>query len=161
MPFGPNHYCWWWSWGWQVVFPCSPEVHHGDIYLRAWIISKQEFDSPLLMTMASLGTQIVKNLPAIWETQVQSLGWKDSPGEGKGNPLQYSCLKSYIDRGAWRAPVHGCKELNMTEQLTFSLSLFMTLILTPAPWDKLHLNSTGEDLQILRHEIVGLGSLSW
>ena len=30
-----------------------------------------------------------------------------SPGEGNGNPLQYSCLESPMDRGAWRAAVHG------------------------------------------------------
>ena len=30
-----------------------------------------------------------------------------SPGEGNGNPLQYSCLENPIDRGAWRATVHG------------------------------------------------------
>ena len=30
-----------------------------------------------------------------------------SPGEGNGNPLQYSCLENPIDRGAWRAMVHG------------------------------------------------------
>ena len=29
------------------------------------------------------------------------------PGEGKGNPLQYSCLKNSVDRGAWWATVHG------------------------------------------------------
>ena len=29
-----------------------------------------------------------------------------SPGEGHGNPLQYSCLKNPMDRGAWRATVH-------------------------------------------------------
>ena len=29
------------------------------------------------------------------------------PGEGKGNPLQYSCLENPMDRGAWRATVHG------------------------------------------------------
>ena len=29
------------------------------------------------------------------------------PGEGNGNPLQYSCLENPIDRGAWRATVHG------------------------------------------------------
>ena len=34
-------------------------------------------------------------------------GWKDSPGEGNGNPLQYSCLENPMDRGAWRAIVHG------------------------------------------------------
>ena len=30
-----------------------------------------------------------------------------SPGEGNGNPLQYSCLGNPMDRGAWRAIVHG------------------------------------------------------
>ena len=30
-----------------------------------------------------------------------------SPGEGNGNPLQYSCLESPMDRGAWRSKVHG------------------------------------------------------
>ena len=53
---------------------------------------------------ASLMTQKVKNPPAMPETQVQS------SGEGNGNSLQYSCLKSSIDRGAW-----GREELNITE----------------------------------------------
>ena len=30
-----------------------------------------------------------------------------SPGEGNGNPLQYSCLENFMDRGAWQARVHG------------------------------------------------------
>ena len=30
-----------------------------------------------------------------------------SPGEGHGNPLQYSCLENPMDRGAWWATVHG------------------------------------------------------
>ena len=30
-----------------------------------------------------------------------------SPGEGNGNPLQYSCLGNSRDRGAWQATVHG------------------------------------------------------
>ena len=30
-----------------------------------------------------------------------------SPGEGHGNPLQYSCLENSMDRGAWWAIVHG------------------------------------------------------
>ena len=29
------------------------------------------------------------------------------PGEGNGNPLQYSCLENFMDRGGWWAPVHG------------------------------------------------------
>ena len=37
-----------------------------------------------------------------------------SPGEGNGNPLQYSCLESPTDRGAWWAPVHWVT-VDMTE----------------------------------------------
>ena len=44
------------------------------------------------------------------ETQILSLGWEDSPGIGKGNPLQYSCLGNPMDRGAWWAIVHGIVE---------------------------------------------------
>ena len=39
--------------------------------------------------------------------QVQSLSWKDSPGEGNGNPLQGSCLEKPVDRGTWQAIVDG------------------------------------------------------
>ena len=34
-------------------------------------------------------------------------GLERSPGEGNGNPLQYSCLENPVDRGAWQATVHG------------------------------------------------------
>ena len=34
-------------------------------------------------------------------------GSEGSPGEENDNPLQYSCLKNPMDRGAWRATVHG------------------------------------------------------
>ena len=41
-----------------------------------------------------------------------------SPGEGNGNPFQYSCLGNPMDRGAWWATVSGvAKELDMTERL--------------------------------------------
>ena len=43
---------------------------------------------------ASLEAQLVKNLPAMLETPVQLQGWEDSPGEGKGYPLQYSGLEN-------------------------------------------------------------------
>ena len=33
--------------------------------------------------------------------------WERSPGIGNGNPLQYPCLENSMDRGAWRATVHG------------------------------------------------------
>ena len=33
-------------------------------------------------------------------------GWERSPREGNGNPLQYSCLENFMDRGAWRDTVY-------------------------------------------------------
>ena len=42
-------------------------------------------------------------------------GSRRNPGEGNGNPLQYSCLGNPMDRGAWGAAVHGVsKESDMT-----------------------------------------------
>ena len=43
-------------------------------------------------------------------------GSERSPGEGNGNPLQYSCLGNPMNRGAWRATV-VTKELDTTERL--------------------------------------------
>ena len=56
---------------------------------------------------ASLMVQPVKNLPALQETWVRSLGLERSPGEGNGNPLGYSCLGNSMDKGGWWATVHG------------------------------------------------------
>ena len=49
--------------------------------------------------------QTVKRLPAMRETRGSNPG--RSPGEGNGNPLQYSCLENFMDGGAWWATVHG------------------------------------------------------
>ena len=42
------------------------------------------------------------------------LGWipglERSPGGGRGNPLQYSCLENPMDKEAWQATVHGVTE---------------------------------------------------
>ena len=66
--------------------------------------------------------QLVKNLPAMRETWVRSLDWGDSPREGKGYPLQYSCLGNPMGRGAWQATVHGvAKESDTTLRLNNKL----------------------------------------
>ena len=53
---------------------------------------------------------MVKNLPASsgGARDVGSIPWLGrSPAEGKGKPLQYSCLENSLDRGAWWAIVRG------------------------------------------------------
>ena len=71
------------------------------------------------LQLASLVAQLVKNPPAMWETWVQSLGWKDPwVGEGKGYPLQCSGLENSRDHSPW-----GLKESDTTEQLHFTLTL--------------------------------------
>ena len=50
---------------------------------------------------------------------VRDLGLEDPPGEGIGNPLQYSCLEDSMNRGDWQA-TGGHKESDTTKQLTLS-----------------------------------------
>ena len=62
------------------------------------------------LEIASQVALVVKNPPAN-AGNVRDLGsipgLGKSPGAGHGNPLQYSCLGNPMDRGAWRATVHG------------------------------------------------------
>ena len=53
------------------------------------------------------GGSVVKNPSAIAEVAGLIPGLGRSPGEGNGNPLQYSCLGNPMDRGAWWATVSG------------------------------------------------------
>ena len=58
---------------------------------------------------------MVKNPPTSAGDVDLILGLGRSPGEGNGNPLQYSGLKIPMDRGPWQATVHGvAKKSDMT-----------------------------------------------
>ena len=61
------------------------------------------------------GGSVVKNPPARTGDAGLTPGSGRSPGEGNGNPLQYSCLGNPTDRIAWQITVYGvAKESNMT-----------------------------------------------
>ena len=66
--------------------------------------------------------KLVKNQPAkAGDTKDAGLvlGLERSSGVGNGNPLQYSCLENSMNRGAWRAIVHGVARSQSTaEQLS-------------------------------------------
>ena len=50
---------------------------------------------------------MVKNLPVMWETWVQSLGWEDPLEEGMATHFGILAWRTCMDRGAWWATVHG------------------------------------------------------
>ena len=64
---------------------------------------------------ASLVAQTVKNLSAIPETQVQSLGWEDPLEKEIATPPSTLAWRIPMDRGAWRATVHGVAK-SLTQQ---------------------------------------------
>ena len=64
------------------------------------------FDESFI-TWASLVAQMVKNLPAMWETWVWSLGLEDPLEEGMATHSSILAWRIPMDRGAWWATVHG------------------------------------------------------
>ena len=71
-----------------------------------------------------------------------------SPGEGNGSPLQYSCLKNSMDRGAWKATVHGVKKSwTRLSNYTFTFKPLKDQTLTMTAWCFPHPSSS---FQILR-----------
>ena len=73
---------------------------------------------------------MTKNLPAIAEDMGSTPGTGRSPGEGYGNPLQYSCLENPMDRGAWRATVQGPRELGTAEVTSMHAQRFRVLLVS-------------------------------
>ena len=95
---------------------------------------------PLQYSWAFLVTQMVKNLPAMWETWVQSLGWEDPLKEGMATHSSILAWRIPVDRGAWWATVHGVTESDRTERLSTAhagsrkvmfMSRFIVVIVVP------------------------------
>ena len=61
---------------------------------------------------------MVKRLPTTWETWVRSLGWEDALEEDMATHSSILAWRRPMDRGAWRAAVHGVAESDGTEQLS-------------------------------------------
>ena len=88
--------------------------------------------SRISLLQTSLVAQMVKSLPAMWETQVQSLGWKDlEKGMATHSSflaLRIPCTEDLVGYSPW-----GHKESDITGQLSFSLDKNITYI-RPGPW---------------------------
>ena len=89
-----------WPKHWSYSFSISPS----NEYLGLVSFRTDWFDLLVYThthTHTHTHTYVYMNLPAVQETWVQSLGQEQSPGEGNGYPLQYSCLENFMDTGAW------------------------------------------------------------
>ena len=92
-----------WSMGLQIV-------------IHDWVTEKQE--NTLGFPGGASGKELTCQCRRLRDTgSIPGLG--RSPGEGQGNPLQYSCLENPMDRGAWWATVHGAaKSQTQLKQLS-------------------------------------------
>ena len=74
-----------------------------------------------MLDLDFLGGAVVKNFPAK-AGDIRNMGSipgsRRPPGEGNGNPLQYSRLENSMHRGPWRTTIHGVAESDTTEQLS-------------------------------------------
>ena len=88
--------------------------------ISSWILrvtGTTQLDPCSAQSRASLAAHTVKNLPAMLETWVQSLSWENLPEKGKATP---SSILSW--RIPWIIQSMGCKELDVTDWLSLSLS---------------------------------------
>ena len=67
------------------------------------------------VSKASLVAQMLKNVPAMWETWVRSLCWEDPQEEGMATHFSILACRIPMDRGAWWAAVHRVAELDTAE----------------------------------------------
>ena len=105
--------------------------------------------------------QTVKNLPEIWETGFDPWAGK-TPREGHGTPLQYSCLEHPMDRGAWRATVHGvAKSWTWPSDGHYNASSCQTAATTDGdPWGHSGFENAWHWPQIAEKDVKGMVSVS-
>ena len=70
---------------------------------------------------------MVKNPPANAGDVGSNPGCGRFPGQGNGNPLQYSCLENPMDRGPWQAAVHGVAKSDTAEHLSMHFMQCQTI----------------------------------
>ena len=86
-----------------------------NAYIYIYIYGIQKNDTDELICKVAMETHVLWDFPSGSDGKASGYnagdlssipGLGSSPGEGNGNPLQYSCLENLMDGGAWQATVH-------------------------------------------------------
>ena len=88
-----------------------------------------------LQIRASVVAQVIKNLPAIQETQIWSLGREDPLEKGMATHSSNSCLENSLDRESWQATVHGVAKsrIRLSDFHSLSNSYYQRLVIMRRP----------------------------
>ena len=104
---------------------------------------------------------MVKNLPAMWETWVQSLGWEDPLEENMATHSSILAWRIPMDRGAWQATVHGVAK-SWTRLSDLSTHIHLSIYLSMDTWILILLNGLFSiiysEAQISKIWLVGYSS---
>ena len=88
-------------------FSLAPSTHEFPEMILGYFNGAKHSVTIWFLYMDSLVAQMVKNLPAVQETWVPSLGWEDPLEEGMATYSSSLAWRIPMDRGAWQATVHG------------------------------------------------------
>ena len=119
---------------WQFFLPllalCYSTMENGEpstylstyLFISVWTYELLVYLKGLMHFWSFAGGSVVKNLSSSVGDMGSIPGSGRSPGEGNGNPLQYSCLENPMDGGALWATVHGvAKSQTQLSNFTFTL----------------------------------------
>ena len=95
---------------------------HRD-YHDSWCMTDKYKYRVITLTWGCPGGLVVKNLPAVWETPDQSLGWEDPLEEGMATHSSILAWRIPMDRGAWHATVHGVEKDSDTTETIYRWNL--------------------------------------
>ena len=101
---------------WCTILHSYLQFMRAEFHTFSPICFFPSYTTTLMMSVGIPGGSVVKNLPAVQEMWVWSLGWEDPLEEGNGYPLQYSGLENPMD-----CVLHwSCKESDITERLSLN-----------------------------------------
>ena len=120
----------------QKLFPLMKTSHDHRFGLFSFTLEEKK-NMQVRTLLGFPGGSVFKKKTACQAGDVGLIpGSGRSPGEGNGNPLQYSCLENPMDRGAWWATVHGvAKSRKQLSGFTFT---FLTLLSVASPLNSRH-----------------------